>query len=155
MLFRSVLPGGTVVVSVGANNGSDSPILLTGTAQSLTGALPGTVFFDSTATGSVPINLTGTTASGQTSYTGGGTGGGTVNCQNITGSNTTSTWSATLTVNSTVAPSVPSLTNGGMISGTGIFSLSLSVCGITDNEAGVLTSTGTVTAGGAVTALIN
>jgi hypothetical protein len=114
-------------VGITLGSSGSGPIVLTGTATSLTGTLPGPQILDSTATGSIAINLTGTTSgqatpSGQTSYTGGGTGTGTVNCLHVSGDNTTGTWSGSLTVNTVSGPSVPSLAanGGGNAVGTGL-----------------------------------
>jgi hypothetical protein len=130
-------------------------VVLTGTAESVSGTLTGTDLFDgeNTATGSVAISATGSSSSSQTVYTGGGNGGGTVSCVNLTGSNTTGDWIATLSFTFTVTPSVPSLaTSGGSLTASGPFSITVDACGQQLlNESGTLTGTGTVSPGGAVT----
>jgi uncharacterized protein (TIGR03437 family) len=148
----TVSPGGslTLTLAVGSDGGdNDNPVVLTGTATSLTATLTAAeVVGDPTATGSLPLSFTGVSSASQTVYTGGGTGGGTVTCDD--GSRGNWTLSASITI--TLSPSVPSLAaSGGNVSGTAAINSSYTFCGSSDSDQETDTVTGTVSPGGAVT----
>src|SRR5581483_7550864 len=109
----TVLAGGSVTLNLVCTSGCDGKsedTVLTGTATSLTSSLLGGDVIGSSATGSVPISFTGTTSGNQTTYTGGGNGGGTVDC----GAGVTGNWTGSLTGSVSLTPAIPSLAaNGG------------------------------------------
>ena len=150
----------TVTVAVagsggGGGGGGNNPVVLQGTASSVTGALFGSQLFDSTATGSLTISATGASSGGQTVYSASGSGGGTVSCQNLTGSNTNSNWTSSLTATVTVNPDVSSLASGGgNVSGSFSFSLTTTGCGTSGTSSGNGTVTGTVNPGGGTTLIL-
>lgn len=148
----------TVTIAVagsGGGGGGNNPVVLQGSATSVTGTLPGTLILDSTATGSISISATGVSSGGQTVYSASGTGNGTVSCLGFNGSNSNSNWTASLSATVTVSPAITSLvTSGGSVSGNFSYSIILNGCGGSSTNAGSGTVTGTVNHGGAVTLIL-
>jgi uncharacterized protein (TIGR03437 family) len=151
----TVSPGGAVTLTLaisgggGGGGGNNNPLVLTGTATSVSGSLAGTELFDNSATGSLPITATGVSSSSQTVYSGGGNGSGTLLCRS---GSTSSNWTATLTATVTVSPAVPSLaTSGGSVSGDWSATLSVTACSQTQTLPVSGTASGTVSPGGATT----
>jgi len=106
-------------------------IPLGGSAQSLSGKLPGS-FLHGNSTGSIPLSLTGTTSGGMTVYTAtGATGSGTATC----GDGSTVTWNATVP-SLTVATTLPTVGGGG--SGVGDFLLTVFYTGCNGKTAQTL-----------------
>jgi len=141
-------------VTIAVTGGGNNPVVLTGTAASVSGTVPGTAPFDSTATGSISVSATGTSSGGQTVYIGGGSGSGTALCSDNGGTGTgTGNWTGTISAFSmTVNPAITSLTtNGGTVSGSFSLSFSDTLCGQSQTQSVTGTVTGTVNPGGAVT----
>ena len=153
----TVSPGGAVMLNL-SGGGGGNPIVVTGTANSVSATLPGTEIFDPAATGSVSISATGVSSSSQTVYSATGSGSGTALCSDKDAGTGTGNWTATISDGSsiTVSPSVTSLvTSGGSVSGTWNLSLSETFCGVPKSDSGSGTVTGTVSPGGAVTLNLN
>ena len=154
-VIGNVSPTGQVTLNIVPNlssnggGGGNPPLVLQGsTAQSVSGSLPGTQLFDPSATGSLPIAVTGTSSANQTVYTGGGNGSGTLQCSPSSRGN----WTGSLSATVAVSPAVTSLgTNGGSVSGSFSASLSITACGSTQSQSVTGTVTGTVSPGGATT----
>jgi hypothetical protein len=146
----TVNPGGltTMVLTIVDEGEPEEPVVLTGTATSLSGTVTGAQFFeDPAATGSIEIAATGVSSSSETVYTAGGSGSGTTTCDD----DSTGNWSISITATITVSPAVPSLvTSGGGLSGSISLSLSGAVCGSNVSDAETITVTGSVAPGGAV-----
>jgi uncharacterized protein (TIGR03437 family) len=138
----------TVTIGIGSSSGGGGvPVVLQGTATSLSGTLPGANILGSTATGNAPLNLTGLSNSTQTVYSGSSNGNGTVQC-----AGTTSNYTFSLSVAITVAPPVPSLaTSGGSLGGSYSYSGSANVCNNPETLSGNGTVSGSVSPGGATT----
>ena len=147
----TVSPGGgvtlTLVIGNTGGGGHSNPLILTGTATSISGTLLGPDLFDSKATGSVPLTGTGTSTSSQTIYTLSGSGSGTGTCDD----GSTGNWSISITATLTLTPAIPSLAaSGGSVTVTGTHNVTGTFCGSPASDQGTDTGTGTVSPGGAV-----